>query len=306
MNKIVKNLLMGLLIFVLVVAGGLLGWYYSKSWRGQKSALYLEKSEQYIEQKSSNALWELEKAYLMGMNYGDYQIKKALALLKLNDERAIAQAKLTIDRGWVSDDLYFWYGKRLFEIGDYVNAEKQFLKISDDLDESNIDEYYEYMAFLAGSHGNFSQAVEFLDKSLVSENELANNMKIFLDAVNDNWTEIDKLELADEMKKNLDELEKMNGDLYVLKLADVANDMGLSSWCRALIDGQQWKGVNNKYIYLVYARSYLVENDCGNAWEYLKNVEEDDSIDEDLHILLAQTYKCLGNVEWMEWEEGKQ
>lgn len=292
MIKIAKNLGIALAVFVIVVGAGLTGWYYSKGWRAEKSGHYLAQSEEYLDANDQEALWELEKAYLVGMDYTQYRIKRAIALIRLEDRDAVSEAEILIRKKMVNDELFFWYSQFLFSRGDFDLAEKYTLLINGNLTSEYQGEYKKMMAYWAGTHANWDQSVEYINDAVNDKSELQNNMKIILAVLEDDQTMLAETKKSDQLLEKISQLKDTNGDLYALKLAEMMNDMKLTSWARALMDGYVWESAEKKSRYLVYGRSWLIEGNCSEAWRYFQEAKNEDVIDKNTANLLAVAEEC--------------
>jgi len=304
MKKVLKNLGIALIVFLLVLLVGILVWEYSSEWRAEKSGEYLAKSEEYVEQGSGQALWEIEKAYWMGMDYGDFRVFRTIKMMELNDVRVEGEIEYLIEKNLGNDDFYFLYADRLYKEGNFEEAEKYLLKVGDKISKKYQEKYYDYLTYFAGLNGDWQSARTYSIAS-DSDSEFSDNMNLGLLLLLDEMDNQDIVEYDVDIVDKVLELKKYNGDLYIIKIADILIDLDLSGWARVLLDGTNWEGEIDRDLYLIYGKSLVKDGNCREALEYFLEAEKIDSVNQEVHGSLMQAHKCLGEKEWEEWERLK-
>lgn len=301
-NVLVK-IFWSLMVFGLVLLIGWGGWELLRPYRVELARKLVVQAWAGVEEDKPDALWDLEKAYLVGLGYEDFRVNRALAWAKLGDRRAEAELWQVVESGWADDRVNFEYGKLKYLAGDYQAAESSFVKISKGADLEIQVDVLKMLADMAARKGDWLQAENYLNQAVKKTGFDESINKYFL-ALNLAKGEVETAEKYNHDLLDLSDLTGKRDDSYVLMVADKMIDLGLASWSRAYLD-QDYQGILAKRDWnKIYGRSFLAEGGCDEALIYLRAANELDSTDENVHELLAETYRCLGEEEWLLWEEG--
>ncbi|MBU0647560.1 hypothetical protein KJ855_00090 [Patescibacteria group bacterium] len=308
MKKTIYKIIFALLLFFLIVGGGFGVWQYMEPARVKSQEMYLNDMERLWEAKDSEALWELEKAYFVGLGHVEYRQKRALLLYDLGDLRAKKELEELVDKGWVSDKVYFACGEMSFREGDYEMAEEYFKNMSDAVSVDIQGKVLLYLTHIAGSYGNWEEVTNYLDQAK-NDNVSKEDTVIYdlaLALVLGDWQMVEVLMGSQDiiLREKIGEVFEYVDMAYYLAVADVLMDMDLSDWSRQYLQ-EASNVIAKKDIYKLYAKSYLQEGNCRLSLDYLKMVEDIDSTDGEVNKMLVEVYQCLGLEEWKVWEESK-
>lgn len=313
-KSIFTNIVFGVLLFILVIAVGFVVWEYSKPYRQGMIDDYLLAARDLVDDGDSLAMWELEKAYFMGLDYSSYRQKRALQLVDLKDVGAESELNWLVDKGWANDRVYFELGKIAYLNDDYDLAWDYFGRMSKQSDPIWQGEALVYMAGMAGGEGNWDGVSDYLrqSKNKNYHSDLRDKLELSLNIVLADWDEIANVvdwnilgDEKNELKEKIMALQPLSGDAYFINTSLVLTDLDLTNWSRAYLSEVSYDTLAKKDLYLAYAYSYLAGDDCYLALEFSKKAEEIDSTDNDVHKMLSRAYQCLDLGEWEEWEEMK-
>ncbi|MFA4931155.1 MAG: hypothetical protein WC570_04815 [Patescibacteria group bacterium] len=301
-KNIFYKVIYGLLLFFLVVAAGAGAWELSKPYRTTVIAGYLQQADRLVKKNDSMALWELEKAYFMGLDYPSYRQERAILLLELNDARATDELDWLVAQGWANDRVNFEEGRLAFLNKEYEVAWQYFGQMSKDSDPQDQGQALVMMAVMAGDEGNWSGVNDYLRQAGNKNyrSDLSLQLELALNIVLADWEQIDKMtnwsswgDDEEQLRVQVLALESLVGDTYFIQSAQVLTDMGWPGWARAYLSNVDGTTLDQKDLYQVYAYTYLAGRDCGEALSYVKMAEQIDSTDLDTQKLLESINQCL-------------
>jgi tetratricopeptide (TPR) repeat protein len=295
----IKQFVISVVLFVVLIGGGVWAWQYLGPWREAKVEQYQQNAKQLVASGKGMGLWELEKAYFVGLDYKEYRKKRAAYLMELGNSQGQGELAYVVKKKWFSDDVNFWYGNQLFADKQYVEAEKYLL----DVDRKNINTLNQLvllndLAYLSGLKGDWSGANQYIEMALLNNknDQQIIDMAVFLQLVDGNMDEA--LDLIKNNKQYLDLQKKIevlfakNGDLLILGTADLGIDLGLADWSRKMIDSVEFHSQSQKFVSLVYGRSLVASGKCSEAMKYFLQAKEVDTVDAQVDELISRAYKC--------------
>lgn len=259
-------MLAGLLGFLLYY-----GWIYWSSDRVEIAEQYLVEAEYQIEQGSEAGLWELAKAYMLGgIDKAEYHRREGVYLAKLNDSRAEGYLSDLIEAGNVNDEVWFEYARILMDKKDFNQAEYVINQISDEIGDVDKLEILTDLAYIEGSRGKWDAAGVFLEQigQLPVVNERGDNLQLAYGLLNG---EINTEFLGVEQVQELNEAQ---GDVFVMMVANVWMNMGLTDWSRALLSDLYWQSTDLPDLDYLFVRSYLLDGDCAMAELVMRQFEQ--------------------------------
>jgi len=301
-DSFIKKIGLTIVLFVLLLVAGIGLWQYAAPWRLAKIEQYKTEAEQMVSVDNGMGVWELEKAYWMGMDYQQYRQLRAIYLMALGDDQADSELSYVVEKQWLNDGVNFWYGTKLFNNSEYPEAKKYLANVN----KNNLEKNYQLvwlkeMAYLSGLAGDWQEAEQYVEMAKLiddHDNDLL-KMTVFLDVINENLNQaIDLVKNENQfpnLSSKLKDIDLLNGDLLVLKTADLGIDLKLGGWSRKLIDSVQFYSLSRKYIWLVYGRSWLEDHNCSEAIKYFWLAREQDGTDDQINDLLQRAYSCQTN-----------
>lgn len=289
-----KNILLSVIVFLAVVAAGYFGWTKSESWRMRQVSQLITDGERKIENGQAQAMWNLEEAYLLGLDYKVYNQDKAWWWYRLGDVRADGLAEDLYKKDWVDGHVAYIYGKKLFRQGEYDQVVSVWRMVGNDVGSEIKFDIDLGMTQMAGSFGKWEEAKKYLDDSLLLNTTdqmlktRQQNMKLALALILGSEIYKDDVSLVSKSQ----DLKGYKGEAYNLQVAKKLIEMDLAQWAESWLGEMMVGGMDRRDIAVLMSYAYLNDDNCEMARRWWQEAYNLDSVDEKVLQLKGEVERC--------------
>lgn len=251
-----------------VLLAGLLGfgvyydWIYWSSDRVEIANQYLIEAENKVANGDSDGGWDLAKAYMLGgVDKAEYHRKEGIYLAKLAEPSAYEYLSNLIELGNVDDEVWYEYSQILMDMKEFDRAEYVINQISDEVDDKKKIVILSDLAYIEGTRGRWGEVGKFLEKvdQIAAVDERSQSLlrayALMNGEINTEWLDVEQVQ----------KLNDAQGDLFVMMVANIWMDLGMTDWARSLLSDLYWQSHDLPDLDQLFARSYLLDGDCAMA-----------------------------------------